>query len=244
MCTLIALHRCTPAAGLVVAANRDEFYARPAEGPAVRDAAAGRVVAPKDLRAGGTWLGINRRGLFTAITNRPSQNPDRSRRSRGLLVMDALAERSARDAAERFAELPAGAYNPFNLFVADAEQAFVVCYEEKARLVALAPGAHVIGNADPDDRSVPKVARLLDRVERLVAEGSSDPLAELREIVKGHEGMGGPLDDTCIHTDSYGTRSSTLLMLADESSGGVLQHAEGPPCETPYEDRSHLLREL
>src|SRR5512138_2523002 len=105
MCTLIAFHRCFADAPLVVAANRDEFHERPTEGPTLRAAsissapgaerfartAAGgrptRVVAPRDLRAGGSWLGVGESGLFAAITNRRCDQPDASRRSRGWLVM-------------------------------------------------------------------------------------------------------------------------------------------------------------
>ncbi len=74
MCTLIVLHRCIEATALVVAANRDEFFERPAEGPALRHTAHGKVLAPRDAQAGGTWLGLNEHGLFAAITNRRSES--------------------------------------------------------------------------------------------------------------------------------------------------------------------------
>ena len=69
MCTLIVLHRCVPGKPLVVAANRDEFFARPAEPPAVRASRTGRIVAPRDLEAGGTWVGLSERGVFAGLTN-------------------------------------------------------------------------------------------------------------------------------------------------------------------------------
>src|SRR5205814_530625 len=83
---------------LVVPANRDEFHERPTEGPALREASistrrarSGRaasarsipVVAPRDLRAGGSWLGVSGSGLFAAITNRHCDGPDPARRARG-----------------------------------------------------------------------------------------------------------------------------------------------------------------
>jgi uncharacterized protein with NRDE domain len=166
MCTLIAFHRCFSDAPLVVAANRDEFHERPTEGPALREASistasrersgrAGaarsrRVVAPLDRRAGGSWLGVNAAGLFAAITNRRCDHPDPGRRSRGWLVMEALTEPSARRAAERFARLPAAAYNPFNLFVADSETAHLVTYADRPERRDFGPGPHVIGNLHPD----------------------------------------------------------------------------------------------
>ena len=74
MCTLIVLHRCVAGKPLVVAANRDEFFARPAEGPAIRAARSGRILAPRDLEAGGSWVGLSERGVFAGLTNlRPAQ---------------------------------------------------------------------------------------------------------------------------------------------------------------------------
>ena len=99
MCTLIALHRCFPEVPLAIAANRDEYLDRPAEGPAVRHWCGAEVLAPRDARAGGTWLGINAQGVFSGLTNRPNPNPDPARRSRGLLVADLLAHPSAAAAA-------------------------------------------------------------------------------------------------------------------------------------------------
>jgi uncharacterized protein with NRDE domain len=81
MCTLIVLHRCVPGTPLVVAANRDEFLDRPAEGPALRMRSAGSIVSPLDLEAGGTWLGLNEHGVFAGLTNlRPTLDRIRSDR--------------------------------------------------------------------------------------------------------------------------------------------------------------------
>jgi uncharacterized protein with NRDE domain len=77
MCTLIVLHRCVPGRPLVVAANRDEFLDRPAEGPALRSSRTGPIVAPRDLEAGGTWVGVSARGVFAGLTNlRPTTAPE------------------------------------------------------------------------------------------------------------------------------------------------------------------------
>ncbi|HKA15618.1 MAG TPA: NRDE family protein [Myxococcota bacterium] len=256
MCTLIAFHRCFADAPLVVAANRDEFLERPTEGPALREASisssrrtgrsgrggasarATRVVAPRDLRAGGSWLGVNASGLFAAITNRRCDSPDPSRRSRGWLVMEALAEPSAERAAERFARLPGDAYNPFNLFVADRESAHVVTYSDRPQRRDLTAGPHVVGNVHPDEPS-----RKLDWLRGRVAD-----LA--RGEVPGEEALAGlcrthvadaPLESPCVHAGGYGTRSSTLLWIGAQPA---LRYAEGPPCAAPYRDLTPLLHDL
>lgn len=241
MCTLIALHRCFEQAPLVLAANRDEWRDRPAEPPALRRAGGRAVVAPRDVTAGGTWLGLNDAGLFAGLTNRPAPAPDPARRSRGLLVHDALAHGTARAAARAAAAEPEEAYNPFNLFVADGREAFVVVGDGALRVVALRPGAHVVGNFDPDDRSRSKGARLLERAERVAAGPFEAALDALTEICRGHDGGGRALDDTCIHAGAYGTRSSTLLAWGPQRDAWALRFADGPPCASEYEERTPLL---
>lgn len=255
MCTLIALHRCVDRSGLVIAANRDEFFDRPSEGPALRPTPSGPIVAPLDVRAGGTWFGVNAQGVFAALTNRPIEDGDGGadpiRKSRGHVVTDALAGGTAKEAAERLASIEPGIHNPFNAFVADGENAFALVYDEIARsecggLIQLEPGAHVIGNADPDDRKNAKVARVLERAEAAAGgslEGALEALAEAcREKNCGHER--GPLGDTCVHLPTYGTRSSFLLSLDPQSESQRLLFADGPPCENDYEDFTPLLSEL
>jgi uncharacterized protein with NRDE domain len=242
MCTLVALHRCTPDAFLWIAANRDEYLDRAAEGPSLRAGRSGPVLSPLDRRAGGTWWGINSHGVFAAITNRPNRAPDPTRRSRGQLVIDALAHGSARTATDVLAGLGRGLYNPFNLFVADASDAAAVVYEETPRVMALAPGVHVIGNADPNAREVAKIRRTLERAEA-VAAGPTEQIADgLIAICRSHEAGDDPLASTCVHRGGYGTRSSTLLRLGSDRD--LLRHADGPPCTSPYHDFTPLLAEL
>jgi uncharacterized protein with NRDE domain len=232
----------------VIAANRDEYLERPAEGPGLREGAPGPMVSPRDLREGGTWLGIGPSGLFAGITNRPCPTPDPARRSRGLLVHDVLAAPDAAAAAEALERVPAGAYNPFNLLVADGRDAFVAVYEDEVKVRALQPGVHVIGNANPNDREVPKVARLLIEAGRAAEVGGERVLDALAEVCRQHRGFANPLEDTCIHTEAprgaYGTRSSTLLAYDAPGRPDRLRFSDGPPCRTDYEDFTPLLREL
>ncbi len=257
MCTLIAIHRSVPGADLVVAANRDEFFGRPTAGLSLVEGSGGRILAPRDLRAGGTWLGLNREGVFVGLTNRSTANPDPRRRSRGLLVLEALGAASAEQAMEDLGELDAGAWNPFNLFVADTEHAFSLsCHDEKLHVRELGPGAHVIGNLDPDDRDHPKTKRILEQVESVATLPADRVLDALGRICQEHGDGTDPLGDTCIHLDGYGTRSSLLLQsgAANErmerngsaftGTGCRMLYADGFPCESPYRDFTPLLHEL
>jgi uncharacterized protein with NRDE domain len=244
MCTLIALHRCIPEAPLVVAANRDEFLDRPSEGPALRQGVHRRILAPADKRAGGTWLGVSERGVFAALTNRRCPDPDPTRRSRGHVVLEALEADTAREAAGRLARLPRKAFNPFNAFIADRVDAFALVYQDEPSLRTLEPGAHVVGNADPDTTDVPKVARVLERARVAADLPLDEALDRLRALCGEHEPGPASLDDTCIHLDTYGTRSSTLLVLGERVEDGRFWFADGAPCRREYDDFTPLLSEL
>lgn len=244
MCTLIAIHRLVPGAPLVVAANRDEYLDRPTEGLAVRMTPAGAILAPRDMKAGGTWLGLNAKGVFAAVTNRRSQEQRVNCRSRGLLVLDALAEGSARRAVAGLARLAPRAYSPFNLFVADDEHAFAITYEDRAQLRSLEPGIHVIGSVDPNQLDDPKVARVFDRTQKAVEQPPSRILDEMAAVCREHDAGDGPLGDVCVHTETYGTRSSFLLRLSESEGETCVLFADGPPCNTEFEDFTDLVAEL
>lgn len=131
---------------LAVAANRDEALDRPASPPAVRGEAP-RVVAPRDEKAGGTWIGYNDHGTFAALTNRWTGTPDAGDRSRGLLVRDTLDRRSAVDAADYLREeVRERRYEPFHALVADESDAILVEYDVDLSVTSLAPGVYVVGN--------------------------------------------------------------------------------------------------
>jgi len=231
---------------LVIAANRDEFLDRPSEGPALRKTSYGVIVAPRDALAGGTWLGLNGSGVFAAVTNRRCAEPDPGRRSRGLLVIDALRWPTADEAVEKLetGNLEPEAYNPFNLFVADLTSSFLVTYDGVPRRIDLSPGAHVIGNTDPTAPRTSKLAALDRKAERAAEAKADRVLDELAAICRGHGSGGDALEDACVHAGGYGTRSSALLRLGETSDDAVFRFADGAPCCTEYDDFTPLLHEL
>lgn len=243
MCTLIAIHRCVPGFPLLIAANRDEYLDRPSEGPRLHRVGENWAIAPMDLRAGGTWLGLNEHGVFAALTNVRTASPDPSRKSRGMVVMEALEAGSAEQAIEALGALAEGAYNPFNCFVADAERAYSLVYQDRPRIDELSSGVHVIGNSPAGEAGNHKLTRILERATQAIRE--DEPLEALGGVCREHGSGGDPLADTCVHAgDTYGTRSSMLIELAEGQGTSRLLYADGPPCTDEYEDFSSLLSEL
>src|SRR5262245_20567030 len=126
VCTLAVYVGCFHDHPLVVAANRDEAFARPSLPPEVLRHDAPRAFGGGAVTAGGTWLGVNEHGLVAGVLNRQVRLPrDLTCRSRGQLCLELLGRRDAAGAADRIAREPAGRYNPFNLLLADAIGAFV-----------------------------------------------------------------------------------------------------------------------
>src|SRR5690348_10743434 len=147
MCTLLVWKRQHPRFGLVAAANRDEFLARAATTPTqlARDPL---VIGGRDATAGGTWFAVGERGIVAALTNRRGAGAhDPAKRSRGLLVTGIARSRSIADAAGYAERIDARQYNPFVLFVGDANDAFALHGGvDGSRLVRIDDGAHAITN--------------------------------------------------------------------------------------------------
>jgi len=121
MCLILLAWRAHPDYPLVVAANRDEFFARPAAEAGWWQDRPG-VFAGRDREAGGTWLGLSRSGRFAGLTNfrdPARQRPDAP--SRGALVADFLAGEESTDAALARLTQEGPRYNGFNLLLSDGD---------------------------------------------------------------------------------------------------------------------------
>lgn len=241
MCTVILAHRLFDDAPILLGANRDEHLARPSEPPKLRTSGTLRALAPRDLKAGGTWLGVNERGVVVAITNRFGKPADGERRSRGELVDMALEAPSADEAASRIAQLSAHDYNGFHLLCVDEKAAHLV-WSDGALMSRseLAPGLTVLTERSLGAATNARKERVLAESRELLEAGNLDEAALQKVLSKRDDGS---IDATCVQLPSidYGTRSSTIIRLGADQR---LLHAEGAPCSTDYEDLSSLLEGL
>ncbi len=242
MCTLAIYFQMSTEWPVIIAANRDEYLDRAALDP-VTLCDNPHIVGGKDLRAGGTWLGISENGLVAGLLNRRAEGEVNPRaRSRGLLCLDALRETTAERAARLAGSQRGSDYNPFNLLIASRDQAFVAynrCGE--IEVVELKPELHLLTNLDVDDFECPKISRSYERFAMLGerAEFLRDPVAlraELAGLLADHstqlDARGARPNSLCVHRDGYGTRSSSMIFLGRSS----VEHyfAAGPPCTTAY----------
>ncbi|MFZ0680305.1 NRDE family protein [Candidatus Binatus sp.] len=244
MCTLAIYFRATRDCPVVIAANRDEFLERPAGDPTTL-LENPHVVGGKDLKAGGTWLGISEHGIVAGLLNRRAEDGGNPRaRSRGLLCLDALRRRTAHEAAE-FASRERGSdYNPFNLLMVSRTEAFVA-YNRGASIevVEIKPGLHLLSNLDLNDFECPKISASYGKFAELGnrEDFQRDPIghrADLGALLADHntqlDPRSGRPNALCLHLDNYGTRSSSLIFLREDAAEVAHYFAPGPPCVTAY----------
>lgn len=220
-------------APLQVAANRDEFYARPTAPLAWWEG--GEVLAGRDLEAGGTWLGVSRGGRFAALTNH--RNPALVRPeapSRGQLPAAFLEGRGAAEAFLADLAARAGSFNPFNLLLFDGRELWG--FESvTGRSIAFTPGLHAVSNGAFDE-PWPKVEVLKagvmgawadgERLLQILEDGTGHPDAALPATGVSRE-LERTLSPIFIRTPTYGTRSSTLVTLGRDR-GTVTEQTHTP----------------
>jgi hypothetical protein len=227
MCTLVLLLR--PDEVLAVSGNRNELLSRLASGPRIDNG----VLAPRDEAAHGTWLGLNRHGLFACVTNRHGAMLDASRRSRGLLVRDALQAESARALHEQLATLPGDLHNGFHLVYSDLREAFVTWGDGyKITQLQLQPDELQVVT----ERSFGAGEGEREAAARLAFKSLPLEVSEWRKPMTVHARE--PLESACVHADSfgYGTRSSLQLMLRPKAA--QLLWTDGHPCTNGPKDLS------
>jgi uncharacterized protein with NRDE domain len=247
VCTLALAFRLFTAAPLLVAANRDEHYDRPSAAPYLADGEP-KILAGRDLRAGGTWLGVNENGLLVGILNRRANGdpfPAANLRSRGLLCMDSLAHDSA-IAAAAFIQSHDSSYSPFTVVCADQRDAFVA-YNQDGSIQShrLDAGVYVFSSAADGDIGSPKAERAQEKfahaLEGFGADGaqSSAWLAPLQKVLADHElsdGSKDPGNAICVHRETTGTVSSSVVVYSASHRRFEMFYCAGAPCQNDFGD--------
>jgi uncharacterized protein with NRDE domain len=230
VCLIAVAWQAHPEHRLIVAANRDEWRDRPAA-PAHWWDDHPDLLAGRDLQAGGTWMGITKRGRFAAVTNfRDPSDRRPTARSRGSLVADFLVGRETPASYLRRLSGRAAEYNGFNLLAGDGRSLlYFGSREGEAR--AVAPGVHALSNHLLDE-PWPKVAKARSALGAALG-GDDGPLFAMlsdgtpaRDAELPDTGVGidweRRLSPVLITGDGYGTRASTVLRI----TGGAARFEE------------------
>ena len=197
MCLIVLAWRKHPDLPLIVAANRDEFHARPAAAAAFWEDQPG-ILAGRDLEARGTWMGVSRSGThsirFAAVTNYRGAKEPRAIESRGALVSRFLS--NGAKSAEYIEHVKTGLYSGFNLLACDGEELWWMS-NRGGEPHRLRPGIYGLGNTLLDAPEVDGIKMTFS------GEISPSPAVEsLFGVVKAGQ----------IVNPQYGTRCSTVLL--------------------------------
>jgi uncharacterized protein with NRDE domain len=248
MCLIVFAYRTHPEFPLIVAANRDEFYARPTRAAHFwadhSDVFAGRDMESPQPGEQGTWMGINTAGRFAAVTNFREMdfNETVSRRSRGELTANFLCAHTPASEYLKTVREQAGNYKGFNLLLWDKDN---LCYVSNRieKNQALRPGIYGLSNGVLDS-PWPKVLQAKQQLTALL-QHSFNAETLLSVLMNRNQAADHHLPDTGIDIESerllspcfiqserYGTRASTVLLVHKNNTITFLEqnwNAEGLP---------------
>ncbi len=252
MCLIVLACDPNPDLRLALAANRDEYHDRPTA-PASWWSDVEGVLGGRDLRQGGTWLGITRSGRFAAVTNyrEPgAERPDAA--TRGLLVADFLRSSVAPRDDLAAALARGGEYNGFNLLAGDASGVFWTS-NRAGRVEQLSAGVHGLSN-HLLDTPWPKVTRTTSRLRELLAATAVPTAEQLLGLLDDRRladdadlpSTGVPLElerrlsAPVIISDRYGTRSSTAIVVRADGLVTLVEWTRDPRGNVTAEERFEL----
>jgi len=224
MCLILISYDIHPVYRLIIAANRDEYYNRPTRPLGFWNSTPG-ILAGRDLRGKGTWLGVTGKGLFAAITNYrdPSTLKDDAP-SRGKLITDFLNGKTAPGTYMEHVKRVGQRYNGFNLFTGDISEFYYYSNMEQI-IKKIKPGIYGISN-HLLDTPWPKVEKAKDFFKNIVTgKDGIDPedlfaVLEDRTLPSDDQlpdtGVGidweRRLSSIFIRSKIYGTRSSSVIL--------------------------------
>ncbi len=252
MCLITFAYKAHPKYSLILAGNRDEFYGRPTRKATFwSDENHPKILAGKDLEAGGTWLGVHKDGRWAALTNyRDPSIQIEDPPSRGDLVLNYLKSgQSAMDYLDDVAPV-ADEYNGFNLLLWDAKNFYHYCNQSK-KVTLIKDGIHGLSNALLDT-PWPKLSSANHQLHDILQAEDLDKerLFELlRDDNPADEGdlpvtgiskeLEKAISSIFIKTEQYGSRCSTVLLI-DKEGGIDFTERSFEPCTTTIKEEQHF----
>lgn len=209
MCLILFAINPNDEFSLVLAANRDELFARPTQ-TAAPWIDYPQVIAGRDDEMGGTWLGISKNGRFAAVTNFRETMDEPPPLSRGELTKDFLISDVNPDAYVDSLQSKQQSYKGFNLLVADAKDCFYFSNRTNEPPKKLKSGYYGLSN-QLLDCDWPKVIEGKDKLKDIL-ETPNDPTEPLFTLLTG-SGDDRDFSNSFIVGDAYGTRAETVLLV-------------------------------
>lgn len=223
VCLITFAYKSHPVYNFIVVANRDEFFARPTLSAHHWDDFPA-VYAGRDLEQGGTWLGLNATGKFTAVTNyRDGINPSVSKLSRGHLTKEFLTNTESSDLYTQKLKERAGEYGGFNLLLGDKGGLFYLS-NSGGGYRNLTPGVYGLSNAHLDT-PWPKVRQATGNLQEKLQTNTLEAAKLATTLHNPEPAKDSELPDTgisrewekklsssFIRFDGYGTRCTSVIL--------------------------------
>jgi uncharacterized protein with NRDE domain len=228
MCVIFLAINQHPQYKFIVAANRDEFYERPTE-PADFWSENENVLAGKDLVHGGTWLGVTKTGRFAAVTNFRDPNQPKGKFSRGNLVKDFLFGEDSPNSYLQQIQTNKDNYTGFNLLVGNFSGDVNIQHYSNIsdEIIALDSDIYGLSNhlLNTNWHKVKSgKAKLQNSLDEISANNLFEILADktpANDEDLPNTGVGIEreriLSPIFIETPIYGTRSSSVLLIENNS---------------------------
>ena len=236
MCSIIIIRN---SGNLIVATNRDELLDRASESPKIRREGLLKNFSPKDSSKGGTWLGLNEKGLFVGITNRFTPRPNQSLTSRGLITKKALEAGSPSEALKRLSKLRAKDFNPFHLLIANRHETQIFWNDGiKFTQFQVTEKSFILTESSFGAGENKRYSFLESHMENLSAEDDCEPFKKLLSM-KTEPSFEGPLVN--IPERNYGTRSSFIIKLTPDIESSEFYYSNVPPDQNKWIDFKDII---
>ncbi|MEX1011566.1 MAG: NRDE family protein [Balneolaceae bacterium] len=243
MCLLLVAWKKIPGVPLLIAANRDEFYNRASE-PAHFWPEEPNLLAGRDMKKGGTWLGLHRTGKIAALTNyRDLKRAKSGEKSRGELPVRYL---NSDISASRFPEMISSEmnlYDGFNMLLYDSHSLWYFSNREpkgRGEAKSLTEGVYGLSNAFLNT-PWPKIEKTRSRFKKLITTSAISELGLFELLTDRETWPSGKLPDTgltpemeeavsapFIKTEHYGTRCTTLLWVYEDGQARFIERSYYP----------------
>ncbi|MBD3617764.1 MAG: NRDE family protein [Gracilimonas sp.] len=255
MCLITFAYKNHPKYNLILAGNRDEFYGRPTRKAQFwTDENHPEILAGKDLKGGGTWLGVHKDGRWGALTNyRDPSIIKEDPPSRGELVLDYL--KSGKSGMDYLQDITkkADEYNGFNLLLWDSKGFYHYSNQNK-KVTNISDGIHGISNALLDT-PWPKVTAANRQLEEIISreEINKAKLFELlRDDTRASEddlpvtgiprNLEKAVSSIFIKTENYGSRCSTVLLIDKEGKIDFTERSFEPGSAKLFDENSFVIQ--
>jgi len=224
----------------LIATNRDELLDRPSEEPEIRQGKVLKNFSPRDTLKGGTWLGVNEKGVFVGITNRFTPQTNKDLKSRGEVPYLALDCATPSEAISKMLLLEAKDYNPFHLVLVNTNEALIFWSDgQKFHTESLKEGVHIVTESSFGAGENLRASYFEKRLKQF---SMNSPIQSFKNLLgeKVDPSFCGP----CIHIPekNYGTRSSLIIKITSKEH--EFHYSNTSPDEPNWVDYKYLILQV